>query len=535
MIKHILTILLIFLAFNLNATNYYISTTGNNANNGLTSGTAKATLANIFSSFNLAANDTVFVLAGTYTETGITVGTNDEGFIIYGVPYSYPSGSPTSIFDATSTSRWLLLNNTNNDNITIQNLTIKDYKNSDGGSPGGGGAIKVIAGCIGLTINYCIFNNCDTRTASLNHRGGAIYSAEAITVKYSSFYNCDSEYHGGAISVELSPAGNSSISYCKFYSNNCSNYGGAIYYDITTSKSLTLTNCLFYENNNTNGHAVIVCTGSTSIMNIINCTITKNGNVSNGTGGVLALASGKIYLTNTIVYSNIGTTYNDIYNNTSTITLTNCCYGSASEINSINTNTSPLVANPSFTDATNDDYTLSSSSSCKNVGTSTGAPSDDILTYLRDGLIDIGAYEYGAIPLPIELLYFSGVRYNENNFIYWSTASEYINDYYEIEKSSDGLDFRTISIINGCGSCSYTNKYNIIDYNVDNIINYYRMKQVDMDGKYVYYDIISIDNRNNGYIEYKTYNLLGQEIDEKKSTGVILYKYSNGNTIMLMK
>lgn len=50
------------------ATNYYISTTGNNANAGTSVGTAKATLANVFSSFNLGIGDTIFVAAGTYTE-----------------------------------------------------------------------------------------------------------------------------------------------------------------------------------------------------------------------------------------------------------------------------------------------------------------------------------------------------------------------------------------------------------------------------------------------------------------------------------
>lgn len=525
--------------FNSFATNYYISTTGNDANNGTSSGTPKLTLADIFADYNLGSGDIIYVAAGTYTETGITVGSDDEGFTIEGAALS--SGIPTSIFDATSTSRWLLLNNSNNDNITIDNLTIKDYKNSDGGSPGGGGAIKVIAGATGLTVNYCVFNNCDTRTASLQHRGGAIYSAEGISVNYSSFYNCDAEYYGGAISVELSPSANSTISYCKFYSNNATNYGTAVFFGISTTHSLTMTNCLFYENGNTSGEAAVVGMNTGSTINVINCTITKNGNASNGTGGVLALSSAKVYMTNTIIYNNTGTTYNDVYNNTSTITMTKCCYGSSSEINSITTNTSPLVANPLFSDATNDDYSLSSTSPCIDVGTSTGAPSDDIDTGVRDSNIDIGAYEYGAIPLPIQLISFSTDYQHHLNrvLIKWLTGSETNNDYFTLEKSNDGIHFYEFSRVKGQGTTSNITNYVEYDHNPYIGITYYRIKQTDYNGDYSYSPIETISSFQN---EKETFNVYPNPATENeinlnyfsKNDGEVLIKlYSLDGSIVM--
>ena len=509
--KNLLTLIFILFLSNLFAVNYYISSAGNDANNGTAIGTPKLTLADIFADYNLASGDIIYVEAGTYTETGITVGSDDEGFTIQGAALS--SGVPTSIFDSGSTARWLLLNNTNNDNITISQLTIKDHKNSDGGNPNGGGAIKVIAGATGLKINYCFFDNCDTGTSSNQHRGGAIYSAEGITINYSSFYNCNSEYYGGAISIELAPADNSTISYCKFYNNNASNYGTAVFFGISTAHTLTLTNCLLYENGNTSGTASLVGMNTGSTINLINCTITKNGNASSGTGGILALSSAKIHLRNTIIYNNNGNTYNDVYNNTSTITMTNCCYGSSSEINSITTNTNPLVANPLFRDATNDDYRLSSTSTCIDAGTSTGAPSDDIDKGIRDASIDIGAYENGAVPLPIVLIHFNPKKKSNSVILEWTTASEINNYHFTIERSKNGVDFIPIGMVMGNGNSNYKIDYSFEDLSPVEGVSFYRLKQTDFNGVFYFHEVKSIffNSKNTLFlqnpIQNKTLNL----------------------------
>ena len=389
--KRIFIVLLLLMYSTSYSVNYYISSTGSDTASGYV-GFPKKTLTNLFSSYNLGNSDIVYIEAGTYTEKNIVVGTDDENFTLQGDFYS--NGIPTTIFDSDSNGRWLLLGNVNNDDITINNITIKDYKEKDGGNPGGGGAIKQIANAVNLVINNCVFDNCSTNTGSNQHRGGALYSAAYFTITNSIFKNCYSEYFGGAISYEFSPTGASTISKCSFYLNNTSgNYGSAIYSGIASSSInlLNITNSLFYNNGNTNGSGVIV--GETGKMNITNCTITKNGNSSSGVGGLYAISSAGIVVKNSIIYANFGTTYNDSYSNSAAISFTNCCYGLASEINSVTLVSGNIIANPLFVGTGTYPYFLQNTSTCIDAGTSTSAPSDDILYSNRIGNPDIGAYE----------------------------------------------------------------------------------------------------------------------------------------------
>lgn len=482
-------IVLIYPNTNLSAASkYYISTTGNDGNNGTSSGTPKLTLANVFLTYNLGTGDTIFVAAGTYTETGITVGTDDEAFVIEGAALS--SGSPTSIFDAASTNRWLLLGNTNNDNIKINKLTIKDHKQSSGSGPNeGGGGIKVITGATGLVVKYCVFDNCDSRTNSSQNDGGAIYSQEGFTVSYCTFKNCNAEYYGGAIATTVSPTTNSQIDHCTFFSNTASNYGGAVFIGTSASHTVTMYNCLFYSNQ-TSGEATIVAMSSTSTINITNCTITNNGNGSAATGGVLALSSGVINIVNSIVYNNIGTGYSDIYNNTSTITMKNSFY---LDQNSVSLTAPNSTSDPLFTNSASDDYTLQVTSPAIDYGTTTGAPTDDIRHYSRISNPDVGAFESNGTPLPIELIYFKLEKEARGVSIEWATATEKNNAYFLIERSKDAVNFEVIVKIDGSGDSRGLLNYNFIDQDVQEGIHYYRLKQVDLNGRYSYSKLNSIN------------------------------------------
>jgi hypothetical protein len=133
-----------------------------------------------------------------------------------------------------------------------------------------------------------------------------------------------------------------------------------------------------------------------------------------------------------------------------------------------------------------------------------------------------------AIALPIELLYFKGVSSENHNHITWSTASEHNNNYFEIEKTKDGVVFYSIIKMDGSGNSQTKIDYEFDDYNIDNNISYYRLKQVDFDGKFRYSDIISIDNRIKLKIVSRMVSLMGTEVNEMYR-GVVIVEYTDGS------
>ena len=95
--------------------------------------------------------------------------------------------------------------------------------------------------------------------------------------------------------------------------------------------------------------------------------------------------------------------------------------------------------------------------------------------------------------LPVEIINFSATSDNNHIDIAWSTASESNNDYFTIEKSVDGIYFESLANINGAGNSNTIKNYNFTDKYPYNGINYYRLKQTDFNGDFIYSSIKSVD------------------------------------------
>jgi hypothetical protein len=100
------------------------------------------------------------------------------------------------------------------------------------------------------------------------------------------------------------------------------------------------------------------------------------------------------------------------------------------------------------------------------------------------------------IVLPVTLLYFTGSMVEDQVHLNWETASELNNDYFIVEKSSDASNWTNIGSVKGHGTTNTPNKYQLIDGQPFNGKNYYRLRQVDFDGKVSYSRVIVIEVNN---------------------------------------
>jgi hypothetical protein len=106
----------------------------------------------------------------------------------------------------------------------------------------------------------------------------------------------------------------------------------------------------------------------------------------------------------------------------------------------------------------------------------------------------------GASPLPIELLSFEAAKSGNYVDLTWQTASEINNDYFTIQRSSNGYEFENIAIIDGAGNSTTVLNYKETDKKPLNGINYYRLMQTDYDGKFTFSEIRIVNFGTKGTI-----------------------------------
>lgn len=132
-------------------------------------------------------------------------------------------------------------------------------------------------------------------------------------------------------------------------------------------------------------------------------------------------------------------------------------------------------------------------------------------------------------PLPVELTEFKVVPAQTVNQINWTTASEVNSDYFHVERSVNGGEWNLVGRVQSAGNSSTTLHYELEDYAFEPVVNYYRLKQVDLDGTTKYYNIVSVDNRTSKSELIKTVNTMGQEVTNYYK-GLVIEIYSDGST-----
>jgi hypothetical protein len=165
-------------------------------------------------------------------------------------------------------------------------------------------------------------------------------------------------------------------------------------------------------------------------------------------------------------------------------------------------------------------------------------------------------------PLPVEIISFEANCQDNGVLVNWTTASEYNNNFYTLERSFDNDNWEIVTKMDGAGKSNTTKKYNFTDNNATEAY-YYRLKQTDYDGSFTFTQSIFVScNDENKFFnnlslfpnpttdvlniqdapigsEYQLYNSLGNRIYvgqiENQSTLINLSNQSSGIYFLVIK
>lgn len=168
-----------------------------------------------------------------------------------------------------------------------------------------------------------------------------------------------------------------------------------------------------------------------------------------------------------------------------------------------------------------------------------GSVAGDVATFSNIDFQDGDRFTIGntdvTLPLPVELTSFEARALNSIVRLDWSTASETNNDFFEVQRSKDGLSWIKIATVDGHGNSNKMISYEAVDANPISGISYYRLKQTDFNGQFEYSEIRMVNrssvaaslyaspNPSNGIFtinrdikdpnDVRVYNLSGKVVD----------------------
>jgi uncharacterized repeat protein (TIGR01451 family) len=187
------------------------------------------------------------------------------------------------------------------------------------------------------------------------------------------------------------------------------------------------------------------------------------------------------------------------------------------------------------------------------------ATSDALIYYVDDATSSIST---PATSLPVILSSFTAnLLSNKQVKVEWTTSTEINSSKFEIERSSDGINFNVVATKAAAGNSSTTINYSINDNTalVTAPIVYYRLKQIDLDGKTIITKIVSVKLKKtignftvspnpfssnvNINIEWnanentviKVFNALGAEVISKKVSMIKGYNYITINELSTLQ
>lgn len=97
----------------------------------------------------------------------------------------------------------------------------------------------------------------------------------------------------------------------------------------------------------------------------------------------------------------------------------------------------------------------------------------------------------GAVILPVTYLDFTATAGEQSVLLNWSTSQEINNIGFSVERSPDGQSWQQIGFVAGAGNASVVTHYSYTDASAGAGINYYRLRQQDVDGRTSYSKVVT--------------------------------------------
>ena len=168
-------------------------------------------------------------------------------------------------------------------------------------------------------------------------------------------------------------------------------------------------------------------------------------------------------------------------------------------------------------------------------------------------------YKWCPTSLPVTLLSFEATKEEERALLTWSTSQEINNHYFQVQRSDDGIHFYDLGKVLGNGTTTTTQYYSFTDDKPFQGTTYYRLKQVDFDGKWEYSVIRAVFMKGTwqvfpkpasdviyivaplleeGNNTYSLFNLAGQALESGTFAAqktLDLSRYANGFYILVLK
>ena len=110
-----------------------------------------------------------------------------------------------------------------------------------------------------------------------------------------------------------------------------------------------------------------------------------------------------------------------------------------------------------------------------------------------------------SAPLSVKLIRFFAVPEDRVVVLHWVTSAETANQYFAVERSADGVHFMEIGRVNGAGTSVVEQNYQYTDQLPLPASSWYRLRQVDLDGKYTYSPVLMINLLNTGAVQARVY------------------------------